>query len=469
MTENDPSAQGEGGNPEPGPEQTPEEDVTTPPRGMPLGGEQQHPQPQQPPSPWSAQGQQQQQAAYPWTQPGMQQQGAAQHGIPMYNTATMPAAQQTTVGQQQPKRGGAGKLVAGVALLALVIGGGAGGLGGYLVSQNSGTGGSSYNALDQPAPSQQTSSAPAGSVESVAQKVSPSVVELVVSGAQAQGEGSGFVLSNDGYIMTNNHVVSVAANGGTIQAVFPDGQKVNASIVGRDPTTDIAVVKVQGAKNLTPVQLGNSDQVAVGQSVVAFGSPFELTGTVTAGIVSALHRPVQAGGSESDQTTVMSAIQTDAAINPGNSGGPLVDLQGQVIGMNSAIYSPQSSGGGLGQQQGEATNAGIGFAIPINQARRTAKEIIDTGKATQTYIGASVSDAQAGGALIQQVQPGSPAEQAGLKAGDVVTKVDNLTINDADGLIAAVRTRAPNEKATLTLSDGRTVQITLGGQPVQVK
>jgi len=463
MTENDPTAQGEGADRDQGQEQAPQEDVTTPPRGMPLGGGQQHPQQQQQqqPSPWSAQGQQQ--AGYPWTQP----QGAtAQHGSPMYNTATMPAAQQTAVAQQ-PKRGGPGKLVAGVAVLALVIGGGAGGLGGYLVSQNTGTSGSSYNALDQPTPSQQTSTAPAGSVESVAQKVSPSVVELVVSGSQAQGEGSGFVLSSDGYIMTNNHVVSVAANGGTIQAVFPDGQKLNASIVGRDPTTDIAVVKVEGAKNLTPVELGNSDQVSVGQSVVAFGSPFQLTGTVTSGIVSALHRPVQAGGSDSDQTTVMSAIQTDAAINPGNSGGPLVNLSGQVIGMNSAIYSPQSSSGGFGQQS-EATNAGIGFAIPINQARRTAKEIIDTGKATQTYIGASVSDAQAGGALIQQVQAGSPAEQAGLKAGDVVTKVDDLNISDADGLIAAVRTRAPNDKATLTLSDGRTVQITLGGQPVQV-
>ncbi|HVW42960.1 MAG TPA: trypsin-like peptidase domain-containing protein [Amycolatopsis sp.] len=487
MTENDPGAShDEGAHRDP--EQQAQEDVNTPPRGTPLGAgpvppqqpqaqspqsqspapqpqaqaqaSQQSQSPQQPPSqqqpnPWSAQGQHQQ-AAYPWTHPQQAQQ-------PVYNTATLP--QQPGVPQEERKRG-AGKLVAGVAVLALVIGGGAGGLGGYLVSHNSGASGSSYNALNQPVPSKQTTTAPAGSVESVAQKVSPSVVELQVSGSQAQGEGSGFVLSSDGYVLTNNHVVSVAAQGGTIQAVFPDGTKANASIVGRDPTTDIAVVKVQGVHNLTPVELGNSDQLSVGQSVVAFGSPFELAGTVTSGIVSALHRPVQAGGSESDQTTVMSAIQTDAAINPGNSGGPLVNLSGQVIGMNSAIYSPQSSGG-MGQQ-GEATNAGIGFAIPINQARRTAQEIINTGKATQTYIGASVSDAQAGGALIQQVQPSSPAEQAGLKAGDVVTKIDDLPINDADGLIAAVRTRAPNDKATFTLSDGRTVQITLGGQPVQV-
>jgi putative serine protease PepD len=455
MTENDPNAPR--GSSEPQDAEPAQEDVTTPPRGTPLGAEQQ-------PNPWSAQAQQQQQAAHPWMTPQQAApppQQAQQAGG--YGTAVYPI-QQPAIPQQRSR--GAGKLVAGVAVLALVVGGAAGGAGGYLASQNSG-GGSGYNALSQPVPGQQTSAAPAGSVEAVAQKVSPSVAELVVSGSQMQGEGSGFVLSTDGYILTNNHVVEVAANGGSIQAVFPDGTKVAASIVGRDPTTDIAVVKVQGVKNLTPVELGNSDAMQVGQGVVAFGSPFELAGTVTSGIVSALHRPVRAGGSSGDQTTVMSAIQTDAAINPGNSGGPLVNLSGQIIGIDSAIYSPQSTGG-LGQQQTQATNAGIGFAIPINQARRTAQEIISTGKATQTYIGANVSDAPSGGALIQQVLPGSPAEQARLKAGDVVTKVDNLVINDADGLIAAVRTRAPNDKVTFTLSDSRTVQVTLGGQPVQV-
>ncbi|WP_236796557.1 trypsin-like peptidase domain-containing protein [Amycolatopsis sp. GM8] len=455
MTENDPSAShGSGAPQEPQPElpQQPElpsqsqEDASTPPRGTSFGGP--------PPSPWSVQGQQQ---TYPWTSPSPHQP----QSLP-YSTATF-AAPQPPIPQQ---RRGSGRLVAGVAVLALVVGGAAGGLGGYFASGNAG-GGNAYNALNQPVPSQQTSNAPAGSVESVAQKVLPSVVELVVSGSQEQGEGSGFVLSTDGYILTNNHVVEVAAQGGSIQAVFQDGSKAGASIVGRDPSTDIAVVKVQGVKNLTPVALGNSDQMQVGQSVVAFGSPFELTGTVTSGIVSALHRPVRAGGSSGDQATVMSAIQTDAAINPGNSGGPLVNLAGQVIGINSAIYSPQSSGG-LGQQQSEATNAGIGFAIPISQARRTAQEIIDTGKATQTYIGATVADAQSGGAQIQNVGQGSPAEQAGLKTGDVVTKVDNQVINDSDGLIAAIRTRAPNDKVTFTLSDNRTVQVTLGGQPVPV-
>ncbi|GAB3566056.1 trypsin-like peptidase domain-containing protein [Amycolatopsis endophytica] len=468
MTENDPSAPHDGGaQRDPGTPQSPE-DAKTPPRGTPLGSGL-----QQQPSPWSAQGAAQQAAqptpyqaggqhqtgesagqqtgGYPWAPPGSPQQSHSP-----YATAAMTAP---SVPQQ---RRGPGKLVAGVAALALLVGGGAGAAGGYLTAQNSG-GGSSYNALDQPAPAQQTTTAQAGSVEAVAQKLSPSVVELQVSGQGAQGEGSGFVLSTDGYILTNNHVVEVAADGGSIQAVFQDGTKANASIVGRDPTTDIAVVKVSGVRNLTPVTLGNSDNMSVGQPVVAIGSPFELAGTVTSGIVSALHRPVQAGGSEDDQTTVMSAIQTDAAINPGNSGGPLANLQGQVIGINSAIYSPQSSSG-MGQT--EATNAGIGFAIPINQARRTAQEIIDTGKATQTYIGASVSDAQQGGAQIAGVQSGSPSEQAGLKQGDVVTKVEDLVIKDADGLIAAVRTRAPGDKVTFTLSDGRTVQVTLGGQAV---
>jgi len=443
MTENDPTApHDDGAQRDTGAPESPE-DAKTPARGMPLGAA-----PQQP-NPWSAQGAAPQQpgqtGGQPWTPPGARQP---------YATATMPAP-----GAAQPRRG-PGKLVAGVAVLALLVGGGAGAAGGYLTAQNAG-GGSSYNALDQPAPAQQTTSAQPGSVESVAQKLSPSVVELQVTGRGAQGEGSGFVLSTDGYVLTNNHVVEVAARGGLIQAVFQDGTKAPAKIIGRDPTTDVAVVKVDGAKNLVPVDLGNSDNLNVGQSVVAIGSPFELAGTVTSGIVSSLHRPVRAGGSQGDQATVMSAIQTDAAINPGNSGGPLANLQGQVIGINSAIYSPQSSTG-----QSEATNAGIGFAIPINQARRTAQEIIDTGVATQTFIGANVSDARDGGALIAGVQDGSPAQQAGLKENDVVTKVDDLVISDADGLVAAVRTRAPGSKSTFTLADGRTVEVTLGGQPV---
>ncbi|GAA3576284.1 hypothetical protein GCM10022222_71180 [Amycolatopsis ultiminotia] len=398
--------------------------------------------------------------------------GAAGQGYGQQYQSYPPSGQQTNpygaastsvygVPSQPSKKSGAGKLLASVAAIALVIGGVAGGTVGYLTGGSSGP---SVNALDQPKPAQQTGNAPAGSMESVSQKLSPSVVELQVSGSSGAGEGSGFVLSNDGYILTNNHVVEVASNGGKIQAVFPDGKKTTASVVGRDPTTDIAVVKVSGVGNLTPVQLGRSDDLRVGQQVVAIGSPFELAGTVTSGIVSSLHRPVQAGGDQGDQATVMDAIQTDAAINPGNSGGPLANMSGQVIGINSAIYSPNS---GQGQGSGtEGGNVGIGFAIPIDQARRTADDIIKTGHANQTYIGAQVRDAQQGGAQLGDITPGSPAEKAGLKAGDVVTKIDDRVIDSADTLVAAIRTRAPDEKATFTLGDGRTVQVTLGGQPV---
>ena len=162
----------------------------------------------------------------------------------------------------------------------------------------------------------------------------------------------------------------------------------------------------------------------------------------------------------------MDAVQTDAAINPGNSGGPLANMAGQVIGINSAIYSPQSASGGQGQGASEGGNVGIGFAIPIDQARRTADTIIKTGQAVQTYIGAQVTDAPQGGAKLGAITPGSPAEKAGLKSGDVVTKIDDRNIDTSDTLVAAIRTRAPDEKATFTLADGRTVEVTLGGQPV---
>jgi putative serine protease PepD len=437
------------------------------------------------PSPWSPQGAQgvPQAQPGPQVQPGQPQpqvqtgqtgqtgQTQAPYPYPPTGGTAQPTNPYAASGAQppntsiygaapaQPKKSGPGRLLAGVAAIALVIGGVAGGTVGYLTGGSSGP---SVNALDQPKPAQQTGSAPAGSIEAVAQKLSPSVVELRVSGSQASGEGSGFILSNDGFILTNNHVVEVAANGGQIQAVFQDGKKAAAQVVGRDPTTDIAVVKVSGVNGLSPVELGRSDDLKVGQPVVAIGSPFDLAGTVTSGIVSSLHRPVQAGGSQPAQTTVMDAVQTDAAINPGNSGGPLANMNGQVIGINSAIYSPQGGQGGSAQ----GGNVGIGFAIPIDQARRTADDIIKTGHATQTYIGAKVQDAQNGGAQLGDITPGSPAEKAGLKSGDVVTKIEARTIDSANTLIAAIRTRAPQETVTFTLSDGRTVPVTLGGQPV---
>ncbi|WP_132877471.1 trypsin-like peptidase domain-containing protein [Tamaricihabitans halophyticus] len=348
------------------------------------------------------------------------------------------------------------KLVAGVAALALVVGGAAGALGGQLFGDS---GGPSVSSLDTPPPARQASDAPEGSIESVAQKVTPSVAQLQVQGAQGASEGSAFVISTDGYLLTNNHVVEGAKQGGAIQAVFHDGTRASAEVVGTDPNADLAVVKVEGVDNLTPADLGRSDDLNVGQQVVAIGSPYELSGTVTSGIVSSLQRPVRAGGQDGTQATVLDAVQTDAAINPGNSGGPLVNMKGQVIGINSVIYSPGSA------SQSSAGSVGIGFAIPIDQARRTAEEIIDKGYATQTVLGVSVTDGPNGGALIGDVT-GEPASGTDLKSGDVVTKVDNRSIDSADALVAAVRSNAPGDKVTLTVGDSNTIDVTLGGQRV---
>ncbi|WP_436493622.1 S1C family serine protease [Actinokineospora sp. HUAS TT18] len=356
----------------------------------------------------------------------------------------------------------AGGLVAGMTVLALIVGGAAGAAGGYLVADS--RPGQSASALDAPPPAKQASTpAPAGSVEAVAQKVLPSVVQLQVRGRSAAGEGSGFVISEDGLIVTNNHVIEAAVDGGSIVAVFQDGRTAKASVVGRDPSSDLAVVRAQGISGLTVVELGRSDDLKVGQSVVAIGSPFELSGTVTSGIVSSLRRPTRAGGENGSQATVMDAIQTDAAINPGNSGGPLVNMQGQVIGINSAIYSPRTGTGAGG-------SVGIGFAIPIDQARRTADEIVKTGKATQTVLGVSVRDNPDGGALISEVVSGGAGERAGLKSGEVITMLDDRRIETSDALVAAVRSKAPGDKVKLVIGDGtRTVEATLAGQPVEPK
>jgi putative serine protease PepD len=380
---------------------------------------------------------------------------------------------------EPPRRRGSGGLIAGIAVLALVIGGAAGGLGGYLVSSNNG---SVISSLDQTTSASQTANAPAGSVQAVANKVLPVVVTIAAE-FQDQGgvngdTGSGFVISSDGDILTNNHVIADAASGGRIQVIFANGKSVNATVVGRDPTSDIAVIKAQGVNGLPIAQLGRSDALSVGQDVVAIGAPFELSGTVTSGIISSLHRPTEAGdGSAASQTTVLDAIQTDAPINPGNSGGPLVNMQGQVIGINSAIYSPNSGGGLQGQTQGG--NVGIGFAIPINQAKRTADEIVKTGKAIQTVLGVQVSDntpTQDGqpsilpnGALIKSVTSGGPAAKAGLKAGAVVVKADGRLVTSSDGLVAAVHAAAPGDKMQLTLSNGSVVTVTLSGQQVTPK
>jgi putative serine protease PepD len=243
-----------------------------------------------------------------------------------------------------------------------------------------------------------------------------------------------------------------------LTVTFQDGSTKPATIVGRDLSYDLAVVKVD-ATGLTTSTLGNSAGVVVGDSAIAVGSPLGLEGTVTSGIVSALNRPVTAGGS--GESSYISAIQTDAAINPGNSGGPLVDAQGKVIGVNSAIAS-------LGQSQsgGQSGSIGLGFAIPVNQAKRVADEIIATGHATHPIIGVSVDmNSAAPGAQITEISPGGPADKAGIKAGSVISKVDGNPVANATEMIVAVRAHAPGDTVTLTVTEGsstKDVRITLG-------
>jgi putative serine protease PepD len=341
----------------------------------------------------------------------------------------------------------------------------------------------------------------AGSVEQVAAKVVPSVVMLETNLGRASEEGSGIILSSDGLILTNNHVVATAANPGKAAGphgrpnpehrgpdedpgapapdpdqpapapgngkpkttvTFSDGRTAEFTVVGTDPTTDIAVVRVQGMSGLTPISLGSSANLRVGQSVMAVGSPLGLSGTVTTGIVSALNRPVSTTGETGNQNTVLDAIQTDAAINPGNSGGALVNMSGQLIGVNSAIAT-------LGGDSTDAQSGsiGLGFAIPVDQAKRIADELITSGTASHASLGVQVtSDKDTPGAKVVEVVPNGAAAAAGLPTDVVVTKVDDRTVNSADALVAAVRSKAPGDRITLTYKDpsGQTkkVQVTLG-------
>jgi putative serine protease PepD len=298
-----------------------------------------------------------------------------------------------------------------------------------------------------------------GSVSAVAASLLPSVVQLKVEGADdTAATGSGFVIDDAGHILTNNHVVSAAAQGGSIQVVTEKGKTATARLVGRSPAYDLAVVQVAGLQ-APSVQFGRSDVAVVGQDVVAIGSPLGLAGTVTSGIVSAKNRPVTAGGE--GEISYINALQTDAAINPGNSGGPLVDMNARVIGINSAIAAVR------GAAPGGSGNIGLGFAIPIDQARRTAQQLIASGKASYPVIGANVDMRFEGGARISDVTPGSPAQRAGLRTGDVVTEIDGQTVESAEALIVAIRTHRPGERVRLDFERGgqsRQATVTLGQQ-----
>jgi len=368
-----------------------------------------------------------------------------------------------------PRRGA--QLVAAAMALAVVSGGIGGGVGVALDHQSPAV----ITALGSPTTQAQPVAATPGSIQQVAAKVLPSVVQIqVIMGSQG-GEGSGVVLSRDGLLLTNNHVVESAsgAGNGAITVTLQDGTSASASIVGRDPSADIAVIKMANQSTLIPIAIGSSANLAVGQNVVAVGSPLGLAGTVTSGIISALNRPVSTGGAASGQSSVLDAIQTDAAINPGNSGGALVNMNGQLIGINSAIASLGTSSSSGGQ----SGSIGLGFAIPIDQANRIAQELITQGTATQAVLGVSITAtpaptaSTATGVTIAAVSPGGPADKAGITAGSVVTKVDDRVIPDGDSLVAAIRSHTPGDSLTLTvqISTGgtHTVQVTLQGNTVQ--
>ena len=287
------------------------------------------------------------------------------------------------------------------------------------------------------------------SVAGIAARVLPSVVSIETMSKDGGGSGSGFVIDPNGYLLTNNHVVTDAI---TIKVILNDGREYAAKILGRDESYDLAVLKIK-TTGLKALQFGDSNKVQVGDSVIAFGSPLGLSGTVTQGIISAKDRPVTAGD-ENSSTSFISALQTDAAINPGNSGGPLVDATGAVIGVNSAIAS---LGSALGSQSG---SIGLGFAIPINQARKTADQLIRDGKATYPVIGVSVDmNYSGGGALIAEtssaILAGGPAAKAGLRPGDLITEIDGLKINSPEELIVEIRTHNVGDEVTITYLRGK--------------
>ncbi|MFI2707919.1 S1C family serine protease, partial [Nocardioides sp. CER28] len=354
-----------------------------------------------------------------------------------------------------------------VALLALVVGAASGVGGAALWNHYDDDSRPSYTtigALGSTTVSQAPIKPGDASVVAVADALLPSTVQIQAEyqGKENGATGSGFVLDAKGDIVTNNHVVADAAkDDGPIWVVDTDGRRTKATVVGRSPVYDLAVISAPNAKGLKPASLGAAKALRVGEQVVAIGSPLGLSSTVTSGIVSALDRPVTTGDT-ADDTSYINAVQTDAAINPGNSGGPLVNLLGQVVGVNSAIATT----GGI---QDEAGSIGVGFAIPIEQVRTTAAQILATGQARYPVIGAKVqtADQSGDGAEISSVDDGTPAAKAGLEKGDIVTSVDGQRVTDGIGLIVAIRTHQPGEKVTFTVNHAgkdHQVRITLGGQ-----
>ncbi|MFI9768672.1 trypsin-like peptidase domain-containing protein [Streptomyces sp. NPDC052415] len=379
---------------------------------------------------------------------------------PQHHAAAVPA-------KDQRRKKGKRRLLTGALLLALVSGGVGGAVGAYL-ERNGG-----LADVELPQAAAEPSGRAPDSVAGIAARALPSVVTLHVSGAEEQGTGTGFVLDDRGHILTNNHVVEPAGSGGEISVTFHSGDTAKATVVGRDSGYDLAVVKVTGVSGLTPMTLGNSDNVQVGDPVVAIGAPFDLAGTVTSGIISAKERPITAGGEGGDASDVsyVDALQTDAPINPGNSGGPLLDARARVVGINSAI---RSAGSGAEPDGGQAGSIGLGFAIPINQGKRVAEELINTGRATHPVIGVTLDmDYSGDGARVgttgrdggPAVIAGGPGDEAGIEPGDVITEVDGQRVHSGEELIVKTRAHRPGDRLELTLErDGeeRTISLVLG-------
>ena len=354
-----------------------------------------------------------------------------------------------------------------VCALALVVGLVGGAIGGLVYEQvrDQGPGTVSDGLAGVDTVSEAPLPAENGSIAAVAAQLLPSTVQISAEydGQEDGATGSGFVIDRQGHIITNNHVVQDAdENDGPIDIVDQDGNRFAAHVVGRSAVYDLAVLYVPKARSLRPAALGSSQALRVGESVVAIGSPLGLSSTVTAGIVSALHRPVTTGNA-GDDSSYINAVQTDAAINPGNSGGPLVNLRGQVVGVNSAIAT---TGGAIG---GESGNIGVGFAIPIEQVRTTADQILRTGEAKYPVIGAKVKtgETDGDGAEIDSVMPNTPADEGGLEKGDLIVAVDGERVSDGIALIVAIRAHQPGETVSFTVErDGkeRTVSLTLGAE-----
>ncbi|HEU5126716.1 MAG TPA: trypsin-like peptidase domain-containing protein [Glycomyces sp.] len=324
-----------------------------------------------------------------------------------------------------PPSRGRGKLVAGALLLALVAGG-AGGAAGWLLADNNG----STTVVESV-----SMDAGAGmTYTEIVDKVTPSVVTIVTDAA----EGSGVVYSDEGYIVTNNHVVEGAS---ALEVRFSDGTVAEAQVVATDPTQDMAVVQVSGVDGIEPIAFGDSDSLQVGDATVAIGSPLGLEGTVTTGIVSALNRSMSVGSEGTGQSaghTLSGLIQTDAAINMGNSGGALVNGSGELIGINTAILSPESG------------NVGLGFAIPSNTVSQVVEQLIEHGSVERGYLGVSVTDTQGNGAMVLAVEAGSPADEAGLLEGDVITQIDGSRVTSASEVVAAVQSKASGDQIAIT-------------------